>query len=250
MPTHPTAAHTTRGVQIRTHALSKRYHQGQTQITALAELDLHVPAGQKLAITGASGSGKSTLLHLVGAMDRPDSGTLHIGDQDITTLNRRQLATYRRGIGFVFQRFHLLPALTALDNIIAPVLPRRATFDRTARARELLHAVGLADRERSLPSQLSAGQQQRVAIARALIAQPALLLADEPTGNLDSTTGAEIINLLDRLATEHGFTMLVATHAHDLTQFCDRTIQLRDGAIIHDTRRGSPPSNLAASAPF
>jgi putative ABC transport system ATP-binding protein len=170
-------------------------------------------------------------------MDRPDSGTLHIGEQDITTLNRRQLATYRRGIGFVFQRFHLLPALTALDNITAPVLPRRVTFDRTARARELLHAVGLADRERSLPSQLSAGQQQRVAIARALIAQPTLLLADEPTGNLDSTTGTDIINLLDRLATEHGLTVLVATHATAVAQFCDRVIQLRDGAIIHDTHQ-------------
>ncbi|MFS8523103.1 MAG: ATP-binding cassette domain-containing protein, partial [Micromonosporaceae bacterium] len=175
------------------------------------------------------------LLHLVGAMAPADSGTIIVGRDEVTTLSRRQLATYRRGIGFVFQRFHLLPALTVLDNIIAPVLPRKVDFDKTARARELLAAVGLADRERALPTQLSAGQQQRVAIARALISHPRLLLADEPTGNLDSATGAEVIRLLNKLATEHGITMLIATHEQNIAEFCDRVVRLHDGTIVDDT---------------
>lgn len=230
-----TSLTTGRGVDITIDQLTKRYNDGDTPLTALGGINLHIPASQRVAITGQSGSGKSTLLHILGAMTPADSGTITIDNQQITSLRRRQLTTYRRGIGFVFQRFHLLPALTVLDNIIAPVLPRRVDFDRTTRARELLAAVGLAHREHALPHQLSAGQQQRVAIARALISYPRLLLADEPTGNLDTATGAEVINLLDQLSTDHGLTMLIATHEPTIAQHCDRLIQLRDGHITHDS---------------
>lgn len=240
MPTRTAPTHTRRGAAVTINALTKRFGPDQAPLAALEAVSLYIPAQQRVAVTGQSGSGKSTLLNLVGAMDRPDAGTITVGDMEVTALRRRQLSTYRRSIGFVFQRFHLLPALTVLDNIIAPVLPRRVDFDRTARARELLAAVGLSDRERALPSQLSAGQQQRVAIARALIARPHLLLADEPTGNLDTKTSQEMIELIDELATGHGITLLVVTHEHDLAAFCERAVELRDGAVVSDTQPEAP----------
>lgn len=149
----------------------------------------------------------------------------------MTGLSGRGLAAYRRRVGFVFQRFHLLPTLTALDNVIAPLIPFRTDFDKVARAHELLATVGLADRAAALPSRLSGGQQQRVAIARALINQPALLLADEPTGNLDSQTGTAIVDLLLRLRDEQGTTVIMATHDTAIAARCDRTVQLRDGCL-------------------
>jgi putative ABC transport system ATP-binding protein len=210
-----------------------RVDAGQT-ITALDGVTLEVAPGSAVAVWGPSGSGKSTLLHLIGALDRPDGGTLHVGGQDLRALSRRELAAYRRTVGFVFQRFNLLPALTALDNVMAPVLPYRVAFDKRARARELLAAVELAGRESALPSRLSGGQQQRVAIARALINQPAVLLADEPTGNLDSATGAEIVELLLGLRAERGTTVLVATHDSQVAARCDRVVALRDGRVTRD----------------
>ena len=186
------------------------------------------------AVTGPSGSGKSTLLHLIGAIEHTDAGTIRVDDIELTQLKRAKLTAYRRGVGFVFQRYHLLPTLTALDNVLAPVLPYRVDFDKTARAREMLAAVGLAERERSLPSQLSGGQQQRVAIARALVALPRLLLADEPTGNLDSKTGVEILDLLARLRKEYGMTVLIATHEQHVAARSDRLIRLRDGRVVDD----------------
>ncbi|MDX2702023.1 ABC transporter ATP-binding protein [Streptomyces sp. PA03-6a] len=207
-----------------------RRHPG---VVALDGVDLEIGDGESVALTGPSGAGKSTVLHLVGGMDLPDSGTVEV---DGTALTPGGLDAHRRRIGFVFQRFHLLPALTVLDNVLAPVLPRRVDFDRRARAMELLEAVGLAQRAGALPSELSGGQQQRVAVARALINRPGLLLADEPTGNLDSATGREIIDLLLSLTEQYGMTLLVATHDVEVAASCDRIVRLRDGRIVADER--------------
>jgi putative ABC transport system ATP-binding protein len=214
--------------------LTKQFRAGGASITAVAGLSLTLAPGSSTAVTGASGSGKSTLLHLIGAIERADEGSIVVDGTDVTQSSRRELTAYRRSVGFVFQRYHLLPALTALDNVVAPVLPYRVGYDKVARARGLLDAVGLADRARSLPSQLSGGQQQRVAIARALMGRPRLLLADEPTGSLDSRTGVEIVELLMRLQAEHGMTVLVATHEHHIAARCGRMIRLRDGAVVDD----------------
>ncbi|MBB5965866.1 ABC transporter ATP-binding protein [Planomonospora venezuelensis] len=220
------------GVEVGVRGVSRTYGSSK----ALDEVTLEIEAGQAVALMGPSGAGKSTLLHLVGAMDLPDGGEVHVGGERVDTLRRRGLDRHRRRVGFVFQRFHLLPALSVLDNVLAPVLPRRVDFDRRARARELLEAVGLAGRERALPGELSGGQQQRVAVARALICHPPLLLADEPTGNLDSVTGQEIVDLLFTLREEYGMTMLVATHNPEVAAACDRVVRMRDGRIIGDDR--------------
>ncbi|HST80476.1 MAG TPA: ABC transporter ATP-binding protein [Kineosporiaceae bacterium] len=200
-------------------------------LVAVNDVSLTIAAGTAVALTGPSGSGKSTLLHLIGAIERSDGGVIEVTGQRVTGLSGRALAAYRRKIGFVFQRFHLLPALTALDNVMAPLIPFRTEFDKAARARELLALVGLADRTSALPSQLSGGQQQRVAIARALINQPVLLLADEPTGNLDSETGTAIVDLLLSLRDERGMTLIMATHDADIAARCDRVVHLRDGRL-------------------
>jgi putative ABC transport system ATP-binding protein len=204
-------------------------------ITALAAVDLAIPGGASVALSGPSGSGKSTLLHVIGALERADEGTVTVGGLELGSLSRGQLAAHRRRVGFVFQRFNLLPALTVIDNVLAPVLPYRVDFDREARARELLGAVGLADRESALPSRLSGGQQQRVAIARALINRPPIVLADEPTGNLDSRTGAGIVDLLLELRAEHGMTVVIATHDHQVAARCERVVRLLDGRVADDT---------------
>jgi putative ABC transport system ATP-binding protein len=230
--------------------LVKTFEAGGATITAIDGLTLDIEPGRVVAVTGPSGSGKSTLLHLIGAIDRADEGRITVGDAEITRLRRGELAQYRRRIGFVFQRYHLLPSLTALDNVIATVLPYRVGFDRVERARGLLDAVGLAGRERSLPSELSGGQQQRVAIARALINEPGLLLADEPTGNLDSAGGAQILDLLLELRRARGMTILLATHEQHLAARCDRLVRLSDGKLVEDVdlTEGEDPETTLARA--
>jgi putative ABC transport system ATP-binding protein len=228
--------------------VTRRFRADAEQaIVALDGVTLSVPHGAAVALSGPSGSGKSTLLHLIGALDRPDEGTVAVGGRDLGTLSRRELAAHRRGVGFVFQRFNLLPALTVLDNVMAPVLPYRTGFDKRARARELLAAVGLEGRETALPSRLSGGQQQRVAIARALVNHPPVVLADEPTGNLDSRTGAEVIDLLMALRAERGVTIVLATHDAQVAARCERVVRLLDGRVVEDVDVAGA-ADLAATA--
>ncbi len=223
------------GGPIELRGVSKHYGIGKDErVPAADDVSFAVDAGAFVALTGASGSGKSTLLHLVGAIERPDSGTIISGGTEVTALHGAPLAAYRRTVGFVFQRYNLLPALTALDNVIAPVLPYRTSWDKRDRGRQLLAAVGLAGREQSLPSRMSGGEQQRVAIARALINTPSLLLADEPTGNLDSRNAAEILSLLGRLREEHKMTVILASHDPQIAAWGQRLIRLRDGAVVDD----------------
>jgi putative ABC transport system ATP-binding protein len=223
------------GASVELRAVSKHYGIGNDQQVAAADdVTLTIGAGTFVAITGASGSGKSTLLHLIGAIERPDAGIIRSGGTDITALRGAPLAAYRRTLGFVFQRYNLLPALTALDNVLAPVLPFRTSWDKRERGRELLAAVGLAGREQSLPGRMSGGEQQRVAIARALINAPTLLLADEPTGNLDSQNAAEILNVLVRLREERGMTIVLASHDPQIAARSERLIRLRDGVVVDD----------------
>jgi putative ABC transport system ATP-binding protein len=220
---------------LELRGVGKRYGTGEGgRVCAASDVTFTVEAGAFVALTGASGSGKSTLLHMIGAIERPDSGTIISNGTEVTALRGAAQADYRRTVGFVFQRYNLLPGLTALDNVIAPVLPYRTRWDKRARARELLEAVGLAGRERSLPARMSGGEQQRIAIARALINTPALLLADEPTGNLDSANAAAILDLLTRLRAEHHMTILLASHDPQIAARSERLIRLRDGAVIDD----------------
>lgn len=220
------------GSGVRVDALTKAFGTGRGEtITAVDDVTLEITPGAAVALTGPSGSGKSTLLHLIGAIEAADSGTITVGETEVTALRAGKLAAYRRTVGFVFQRYHLLPALTALDNVLAPVLPFRVQFDKQARARDLLAMVGLEGREDDLPSRMSGGQQQRVAIARAMINDPAVILADEPTGNLDTRTGAEIVDLLLQLRRERGTTLILATHDLTLASRCDTVVRLRDGQV-------------------
>ena len=214
--------------------VKKTFALGRDQsIVAVDGVDLHLEPGSLTALTGPSGSGKSTLLHVIGSIEHADQGSKVLVDGlDLVKASRRTLTAYRRSVGFVFQRFHLLPALSALENVMAPVIPNRNPgFDKAERAASLLEAVGLAGREKSLPSRMSGGQQQRVAIARALINDPKLLLADEPTGNLDSRTGAAILDLLLELRERHSITVVLSTHDHVVAGRCDRVVELLDGRL-------------------
>jgi putative ABC transport system ATP-binding protein len=229
------------GGVLELRGVTKRYGTGRGRqggqggrVTAADNVTVTIQAGAFVAVTGTSGSGKSTLLHLIGALERPDCGTIIAGGTDVTALRGSAQAGCRRSVGFIFQRYNLLPGLTALDNVIAPALPYRTSWDKRDRARQLLAAAGLAGRERSLPARMSGGEQQRVAIARALINTPALLLADEPTGNLDSANAAEILDLLARLRAEHHMTILLASHDPQIAARAERLIRLRDGAVVDD----------------
>ncbi len=238
------------GVAITGRGLTRQYPAGERSQTALDHLDLDVVSGSLVVITGPSGSGKSTLLHVIGGMDTLTSGTLLVGETQLDGLPRRKLVAYRRRVGFVFQRFHLLPALTAADNVAAPLLPYQAGKPLQRRARELLEEVGLDGRGDALPSELSGGEQQRVAIARALIVEPPLLLADEPTGNLDTATGVAIIDMLIALQARTGATLLVATHDPAVDARCDVHLAIRDGKWDAHSRgeAGAPLAGADASS--
>ncbi|HYX89757.1 MAG TPA: ABC transporter ATP-binding protein [Gaiellaceae bacterium] len=236
------------GFSVDLRGVTKRFTAGARTITALDDVSFAAQPGSALAVTGPSGSGKSTLLHVIGAMDEADAGSITVGEFAVSELDGGGQVAYRRRIGFVFQRFHLLPALTALDNIAAPLLPQRVDFDKHERARELLAAVGLDGREGDLPSQLSGGEQQRVAIARALVNDPGLLLADEPTGNLDSETGLEIVQLLLDLRRQRAMTVMIVTHNPLVAARCDRVARLHDGRLLDDVEvpRHVAPEELLA----
>jgi putative ABC transport system ATP-binding protein len=214
----------------------KTYDTGEAEVRALRGISLAVQAGEFVSLMGPSGSGKSTLMNLIGCLDRPTSGTYRFDGQDVSRLSRRQRAHLRnRKIGFVFQGFNLLKRYTAVENVEMPLVYAGVRAGpRRQRAMEMLELVGLTDRARHLPNQLSGGQQQRVAIARALINRPQLLLADEPTGNLDSRTGAEILAEFERLNREHHQTIVLVTHDPALAGHAPRQITIRDGEIASD----------------
>ena len=220
---------------LRVEEVHKYYELGETRVHALRGINVSVEAGGFAAIMGASGSGKSTFMNILGCLDRPSAGRYLLEGIDVSGLEKRELAAIRNGkLGFVFQGFNLLPRTTALENVQLPTLYTRIdNVEREKRAREALNLVGLADRSRHYPSQLSGGQQQRVALARALVNHPSILLADEPTGNLDSRTAVEIMEVLQEL-NERGLTIVLVTHEPDIAQFAKRMIVFRDGKIRKD----------------
>jgi putative ABC transport system ATP-binding protein len=221
---------------IRVEGLTKVYHMGRTEVRALRGIDLVVEPGEMIAVMGASGSGKSTLMSILGCLDAPTSGSYFLDGTRVDGLTRNELADLRNHkLGFVFQGFNLLARTTALENVELPLLYDRSGRKRDTRAAaiEALVRVGLSDRVDHHPSELSGGQQQRVAIARAIVTQPTLLLADEPTGNLDSRTSAEVMALFQEL-NDQGITILLVTHEHDIAQYAKRIVEVRDGRILRD----------------
>jgi putative ABC transport system ATP-binding protein len=233
-------------IAVAARALTRRYGDGESAVDALRGVSLDVPAGQFTAVMGPSGSGKSTLMHLLAGLDRPTSGSVHVGGEEISSMADRRLTRLRRKhIGFVFQSFNLLPTLTAEENVtlplaIARVKPEAAEIDR------LLERVGLTDRRDHKPAELSGGQQQRVAIARALVARPTVLFADEPTGNLDSASGTAVLELLRDAVALDGQTTVMVTHDPRAAAVADRVVFLADGRIVGDVPEPSEDEILAA----
>jgi putative ABC transport system ATP-binding protein len=223
---------------IRIEDLHRQFHMGQEVVHALDGVSFTVTEGEALSVMGPSGSGKSTLLYLLGGLDRSDAGRIWVRGREVTALDENALADYRRQeIGFVFQSFNLIPTMTALENVMFPMIFARVPpSQRRTRAEQLLGLVGLGDRMDHKPTELSGGQQQRVAIARALVNDPALILADEPTGNLDSRTGAEVMSFLARLNRDQGRTMVVVSHDATVVEYTTRAIHLLDGHVVD----GSP----------
>ena len=222
---------------IEIKELTKTFIMAESALTVLKDITFSVKQGEFMSITGQSGSGKSTLMHLIGCLDKPTSGTYLLEGKNVSTMTSNKLAHIRNNlIGFVFQRFYLLPDLTALDNVALPKLYAGSSEkDAQERAKEILDQVGLGDRIYHLPNQLSGGQQQRVAIARAMINHPPLILADEPTGNLDSRTGEDIMNSFTELNRSKKVTIIIVTHDFSLAQKTNRIIKLLDGRIVKDT---------------
>ncbi len=221
---------------IRVEDVHKYYDLGETRVHALRGVSVSIARGEFVAVMGASGSGKSTFMNLLGCLDKPSSGRYLLEGIDVSSLEKRELAAIRnQKIGFVFQGFNLLARTTALENAELPAIYARLDkSERERRALEALEMVGLGDRTEHFPSQLSGGQQQRVAIARALVNRPSILLADEPTGNLDSRTSVEIMDIFQRLNQERGITIVLVTHEHDISQFARRVLIFRDGKIRKD----------------
>ena len=218
---------------IEAQSLFKTYQLGESKVIALNGIDLQVEKGEIVAITGSSGSGKSTLMHILGCLDHPDSGTYILGGEDVSKLPPNRLAEIRnRNIGFVFQNFNLLPRLNALENAELPLL-YAGEPEAKDRAEEALRIVGLGDRMYHAPTQLSGGERQRVAIARAIVTDPAIILADEPTGNLDTRTGEEIMAIVEELNVQ-GRTIIIVTHEEAVANHCRRQVHIRDGRIINE----------------
>lgn len=215
--------------------VTKTYKRGEQRVDALRGVTCHIPRGSCAFIVGPSGSGKSTLLYLLGALDRPSGGTINIEGSDLTVMGESDLNGYRRDhIGFIFQSFNLIANLTALENVLIPFLPRGISAEQRSRAEALLTDVGLGDRMNHRPRQLSGGEQQRVAIARALIKSPVLVLADEPTGELDSKSGDEIYRILRRLQSEQDTTLVVVTHDRRFIRPDDIVLEIQDGLLLTD----------------
>ena len=230
--------------------LTKTYVLGEVEVHALRGVSLKIERGEFVAVMGASGSGKSTLMNMLGCLDLPTSGHYFLEGEDVSQLDESELATIRgRRIGFVFQNFNLLSRTSALENVELPLFYSAWTPDGEHRAGDLLNLVGLSGRDQSHPNQLSGGQQQRVAIARALVNRPSILLADEPTGNLDSTNSAEIMDVLTNLNREQGITVIVVTHDPDVATYADRTVTFRDGVVISDTRKDGAGEHRVAANP-
>jgi putative ABC transport system ATP-binding protein len=222
---------------VRIRNLSKIYRQGESEITALRNVSLDIGAGEFLALMGPSGSGKSTLLHIIAGVDRPTSGTCRVQDIEVTRLNESELADWRnQHVGFVFQSFNLIPVLTAEENVELPLLlTRMSGRDRRRRVGTALELVGLTDRARHLPRQMSGGQEQRAAIARALVTDPTLVVADEPTGNLDAQSARDVLALLRSLVREAGRTVIMVTHDPKAAAFSSRTVHLEKGELLETT---------------
>ena len=222
---------------IRLSGIVKRYRMGEEELMALAGVDLHIGRNEYVALIGPSGSGKSTLMNLIGCLDTPSEGTYVLNGRDTSTMNDNELAQVRnQEIGFVFQSFHLLPRLSVLENVMQPLVYRGIPrAERKRRASEALVQVGLGNRMGHRPNQLSGGQRQRVAVARALVGKPSILLADEPTGNLDSRTSAEIMALFDEVH-RSGQTVVVVTHEPEIAAHCRRTLRVSDGLIVQDSQ--------------
>jgi putative ABC transport system ATP-binding protein len=242
---------------ISVRDLVKTYHVGEVTVRALRGANMDVNAGEFVAVTGPSGSGKSTLMHILGCLDRPTSGQYHLDGKDVSKMSKDELARVRnQKIGFVFQGFNLLSRTTALDNVELPLLynggSRMKAAERHRRAIAALTAVGLAERFHHYPNQLSGGQQQRVAIARALISEPSIILADEPTGNLDTRTSIEVMGIFQRLNAERGITIILITHEMDIAEYGTRLVRFRDGRIQVDqpiAKRRDAAKELAALPP-
>jgi len=231
---------------VRAQDVTRRYGEGDTAVDALRGVSLEVQPAELVAVMGPSGSGKSTLMHILAALDKPTSGTVEIAGEDVGSLSDNEVTLLRRRhIGFVFQFYNLLPMLTAEENVLLPLSisgekPDKAFYE------QLMTRVGLKDRRTHRPSELSGGQQQRVAIARALVSRPTLVLADEPTGNLDSTTGNEILDLLRAATEEYGQTTVMVTHDASAAAIADRILILADGLIVDELKRSDPVEILAA----
>jgi len=236
---------------IQLRDLWKVYHLGDVEVQALCGVSTDIATGEFVAVMGASGSGKSTLMNILGCLDRPTRGIYRLAGVDVSSLSPDQRAVIRnRQVGFVFQNFNLIARTSAIENVELPLFYSDVPLgEQHQRARDALAAVGLSGRENHLPNQLSGGQQQRVAIARALVNRPSLLLADEPTGNLDTQTSLEILDIVQRLNREQGITVVLVTHEPDIATYPERVITFRDGQIISDVRqRPAPPRERTSAA--